>query len=97
MDDREQFVILQKVGMDDQEVKRVIHSQIMMVFAFPLIVALIHVAFAFPLIKKMLILFGITNWQLFLLVTIVVALIFSILYYIVYQLTARVYYRLVER
>lgn len=97
MDDRERFVILQKVGMDEAEVKRVIHSQIMMVFIFPLAFAMLHVAFAFPLIKKILVLFGITNWQLFLVVTIVVALIFSLLYYIVYQLTARVYYRLVER
>ncbi|KRM56831.1 ABC transporter permease [Ligilactobacillus animalis] len=97
MDDRERFVILQKVGMDEAEVKRVIHSQIMMVFIFPLAFAMLHVAFAFPLIKKMLVLFGITNWQLFLVVTLAVALIFSILYYIVYQLTARVYYRLVER
>lgn len=97
MDDRKRFVILQKVGMDEAEVKRVIHSQIMMVFIFPLAFAMLHVAFAFPLIKKMLVLFGITNWQLFLVVTLVVALIFSILYYVVYQLTARVYYRLVER
>ncbi|MEY8663069.1 ABC transporter permease [Ligilactobacillus faecis] len=97
MDDHDRFVILQKVGMDRTEVKRVIHSQIMMVFIFPLAVAIMHVGFAFPLIKKMLILFGLNNWHLYLIVTLIVIAIFTLIYYLVYQLTARVYYRLIER
>ena len=97
MDDRDRFVILQKVGMDKSEVKRVIHSQIMMVFIFPLAMAIIHIAFAFPLIKKLLLLFSLSNWHLYLLVTVIVILVFTVIYYLVYQLTARVYYRLIER
>lgn len=97
MDDQERFNILQKVGMSHNEVKKVIHSQILMVFAFPLLVALIHLGFAFPLIRKLLILFGLTNWHFFLGVTCVIAAIFGVLYFIVYQMTAKMYYRMVER
>ena len=97
IDDRERFEILQKVGMSHREVKKVIRSQVMMVFSFPLIVAVIHLGFAFPLIKKLLVLFGLVNWKLFLLVCVIVTVIFAILYFVVYRLTARSYYQLVER
>lgn len=97
IDDRERFEILQKVGMSHQEVKKVIRSQVLMVFSFPLVVAVIHLGFAFPLIRKLLILFGLVNWKLFLLVCVIVTIIFAILYFVVYRLTARSYYQLVER
>lgn len=97
IDDRERFEILQKVGMSHREVKKVIRSQVMMVFSFPLVVAVIHLGFAFSLIKKLLVLFGLVNWKLFLLVCVIVTVIFAILYFVVYRLTARSYYQLVER
>lgn len=97
IDDRERFEILQKVGMSHREVKKVIRSQVMMVFSFPLVVAVIHLGFAFPLIKKLLVLFGLVNWKLFLLVCVIVTVIFAISYFVVYRLTARSYYQLVER
>ena len=34
-DDRERFVIMQKVGMSEREVKGTIHSQILLVFFLP--------------------------------------------------------------
>ncbi|MDN6215996.1 MAG: ABC transporter permease, partial [Enterococcus sp.] len=83
LEDRERFEILQKVGMSHQEVKRVISSQILMVFSFPLLMAIIHLCFAFPLIKKLLILFGLVNGQLFLMVCGVVTVVFAVLYFIV--------------
>ncbi len=97
MDDQERFEILQKVGMSHRDVKKVIHKQVLMVFLFPLIVAVIHLAFAFRIICKLLILFGLTNWHITLVVALVVVLIFAILYFLVYQLTARSYYQIVER
>ena len=46
MDDREQYILLQKVGMDEQEVSATINRQVMLVFFLPLITALIHTSFA---------------------------------------------------
>ena len=97
LDDQDRFAILQKVGMSHQEVKSVIHTQVLMVFAFPLLVAIVHLAFAFPIIRNLLILFGLVNWQLFLLTTVVVVALFGLLYFFIYRITAKSYYQIVER
>ena len=97
LDDQERFAILQKVGMSHREVKSVIHGQVLMVFAFPLLVAILHLAFAFPIIRNLLVLFGLVNWQLFLVTTVVVVALFALLYFLIYQITAKSYYQIVER
>lgn len=51
-EDRRQFEIMQKVGMSQQEMKKVIRSQILMVFFLPLVAAGVHMAVAFPMIRK---------------------------------------------
>ena len=57
-DDRERFVIMQKVGMTEKEVKGTIHSQVLIVFFLPLVTAAIHICFAFPMIHRILMAFG---------------------------------------
>lgn len=95
-DDRERFTILQKVGMSKEEVKRTIKSQILMVFFLPLVTAIIHTVVAFPLVSKILAVLNLTNTRLFLSMTAIVVLIFTLGYGIVYKWTARVYYRIVN-
>ena len=88
---------MQKVGMSRQEVKQTIRQQILLVFSLPLVTAFIHLTFAFPMMKKLLLLFDIKHTQVFITATIVVAAVFTLLYLLVYWLTARAYYQLVER
>lgn len=95
-DDRERFIIMQKVGMTKKEVKSTIRFQVLLVFFLPLIVASIHTAFAFNMIFKIVQLFGMQNSTLFAYVTAVTILVFAILYGIVYAITAKTYYRIVE-
>lgn len=95
-DDRERFTILQKVGMSKEEVKRTIKSEILMVFFLPLVTAIIHTVVAFPLVSKILAVLDLTNTRLFLSMTAIVVLIFTLGYGIVYKWTARVYYRIVN-
>jgi len=95
-DDRENFQIMQKVGMTKQEVKSAIHSQVMIVFFLPLVTATIHIAFAFPMIRRMLSLFGLGNAGLFILVVVITVAIFALIYTLVYKLTARTYYKIVN-
>ncbi|MFD1672129.1 FtsX-like permease family protein [Agrilactobacillus yilanensis] len=97
LDDKKRFEILQKVGMDRKAIKKVIHSQIMTVFFFPIIMAIIHLVFAFSFIKNLLLVFGLVNGDLILWTTIATVAIFVIIYFIVYQLTAKAYYKIVER
>lgn len=95
-DDKERFEIMQKVGMSQDEVKRAIKSQVLMVFFLPLIVAVIHIAFAFNVITRLLTIFNLTNIPLFALCTIATIVAFGIIYTIVYMLTARTYYKIVS-
>ncbi len=96
-DDRERFVIMQKVGMSREEVKSAIHSQVVTVFFLPLLVAGIHVMAAFPLISKLLVLLQLTDTKLFIACTGACFLVFAVMYVFVYNLTARTYYRIVSR
>lgn len=95
-DDKERYSILKKVGMSYEEIKSSIKSQILIIFFLPLSFAIIHIAFAFKMITKLLLLFNLTNVNLFLLCTVITLGIFSIIYGIVYGLTARIYYRIVS-
>lgn len=95
-DDKERFDIMQKVGMSRNEVKVSIRSQIIKVFFLPLIMSIIHIAAAFKMITKLLALFNLTNVLLFLKCTVATIIVFAVFYGIVYSLTARVYYKIVQ-
>lgn len=95
-DDKSRFEIMQKVGISHKEIKQSIHSQVLIVFFLPLIVAGIHIAFAFPFITRLLALLNLTNIKLFGMATVGGFLIFSAFYAIVYKITAKSYYKIVS-
>lgn len=95
-EDQLRFRTLRQVGMSKREIQRTIHSQVLTVFFLPLLTAGIHTAFAFPMIRKMLLLFALTNTRLLILTTGATYLIFALLYCAVYLLTSRFYYRIVS-
>jgi len=95
-DDKERYSILKKVGMSYDEIKASIRSQILIIFFLPLSFGILHIAFAFKLITKLMILFNLTNVTLFLWCTVFTLIVFSIIYSVVYGLTAKVYYRIVS-
>lgn len=96
-DDKQRFNIMQKVGLSKLEVKKTIHTQIMMVFFLPLVTAIIHTAFAFPMIKHILRAFALTNVKLFLICTLICILIFSIIYGLIYSITAKIYFKITTK
>ena len=95
-DDRERYQIMQKVGMSKKEVKRSIRSQFLSVFFLPLVVAVIHVAVAFKVMTKILGVLNLTNVSLFAVCTIITIAVFAVFYIIVYSITAKEYYRIVN-
>lgn len=95
-DDKERFKIMQKVGMSKQEIKKTIRIQILMVFFLPLAFAALHIAAAFPIITKLLAMLNLVNSQLFLISTIGTLVVFGIIYALIFSLTARTYYKIVE-
>lgn len=96
LDDRERYVIMQKVGMDKREIRRAIRSQILIVFFLPLLFSILHIMVAFNVITKLLGIFGLFNTGLFVLCTVVTVLIFAVFYIIVFAITAREYYKIVN-
>lgn len=95
-DDRERYQIMQKVGMSKKEVKRSIRSQVLSVFFLPLVVAVSHVAVAFKVMTKILGVLNLTNVSLFAVCTIITIAVFAVFYIIVYSITAKEYYRIVN-
>ena len=96
-EDQNRFEIMQKVGLSHREVKGSIRRQILMVFFLPLLMAMLHISMAFPLIRRMLLLFGMANAKLFIGCTAGTVLIFALVYGLIYLMTARSYYHIVER
>ena len=95
-DDRERYQIMQKVGMSKKEVKRSIRSQVLGVFFLPLVIAVIHVAVAFKVMTKILGVLNLTNVPLFAGCTVITIAVFAAFYIIVYSITAKEYYRIVN-
>ncbi len=95
-EDRERFVILQKIGLDDLQVKQTIGKQVLTVFFLPLIFAFIHLAFAYHMISLIVRIIGVLNPSLMLVVTIIVCGVFFLAYVLVFALTSRSYRRIVS-
>lgn len=94
-EDRECFRIMRQVGLSKAEIRRCIHSQILMVFFLPLATALIHTCFSFPSVTHMFAALSMQNIPLMLRCMSVSFLVFAFLYAVVYLLTAREYERIV--
>ena len=95
-EDRERFVILQKIGLDDLQVKQTIGKQVLTVFFLPLIFSFIHLAFAYHMISLIVRIIGVFNPSLMLVVTIIVCGVFFLAYILVFVLTSRSYRRIVS-
>ena len=94
-EDRSRFQIMKKVGLDEDDVRRSVNSQMGAVFFAPLLVAGIHVAFDFPIITRLFTLFGLYDLGLELVCTLAVFALFALLYAGMYRLTTRGYCRMV--
>lgn len=95
-DDKHRFEIMQNVGMSHSEVKKSIHSQILMVFFLPLVTAFIHLIFAMPILLRILALLNLPNTTIIILSTCGVSLLFALIYAAVYMITAKTYYKIVQ-
>ena len=95
-EDRDRFVILQKVGLDEKQIRQTIRKQILIVFFLPLAFAFIHLTFAYHMLSLILSALGVLNSALMLAVTLGVCAIFFISYVIVFMITSRSYRKIVS-
>lgn len=95
-DDVERFGIMRKVGMSTAEVKKAIHSQVLIVFFLPLLIACIHMAASFKYMTKLLACLQLQNVPLFATCTLCTIAVFAAVYVMVYAITTRTYYKIVS-
>ena len=95
-EDRERFVILQKVGLDQKQIKQTINKQILTVFFLPLIFAFLHLAFAYHMLSLILKVIGVIDTAMMLTVTLSICGIFALIYVLIFMITSRSYRRIVQ-
>lgn len=96
-EDKKRFEIMKKVGLSHHEIKHSISSQVLFVFFMPLILAGIHLMVATPMISKMFASFIVGNpHHLVLKIALGIYVLFTIFYFIVYKITATVYYKIIK-
>ena len=96
-EDREGFIVLQKVGLDEKQTKATIRKQIVTVFFLPLIFAFLHIAVAFHMLQLIVALLGATNIPLLIQTTITTCGVFLLVYILVFVMTSRSYQKIVAQ
>ena len=94
-EDREGFIVLQKVGLDEKQTKATIRKQIITVFFLPLLFAFLHIAVAFHMLQLIVALLGATNIPLLIQTTITTCGVFLLVYILVFVMTSRSYQKIV--
>lgn len=96
-EDQSRFEIMRKVGLSRTQVRAAVRAQVLMVFFLPLLVAAVHILFDFNLVVQLLSLFAVRSVPTIALCTAGTLLMFLAVYAVVYLLTARTYYKIVDR
>ena len=96
-EDRENFVILQQVGLDQKQTGTTIRKQILTVFFLPLFFSFMYLGVAYKMIAKIVAILGATNAGLVLQTTLAICAVFFISYVLVFLLTSRSYRKIVVR
>ena len=94
-EDRNRFRILRKIGMEKKSIAASINSQILIVFVSPVLLAVLHTIMATPFLMFFMKLQGMWFTDYFIKVLMITFIVFLFVYYLVYKLTSRVYYKIV--
>ena len=95
-EDRERFVILQKVGLDQKQIKQTINKQVLTVFFLPVIFAFLHLAFAYHMLSLILKVIGVVDTAMMLSVTLSICGIFAFVYVLIFMITSRSYRKIIQ-
>ena len=95
-EDRDKFQIMKKVGLPDQLIHQTSNSQVLWLFLAPLAVATLHSLVASKIVSQLLGLFAVHSYMEYAQMLFAVIGIFSIVYFVIFRLTSRAYYRIVH-
>ena len=95
-EDRERYVILKKIGIDQPMIHQSINRQVLIVFFLPLLTAFLHTSLSYNMVSKIVLIFGIKG-SIIGLTMLAVAGVFMIAYFLVYKITSREYFKIINR
>ena len=95
-EDRERYSILKKIGIDQPMIHQSINRQVLIVFFLPLLTAFLHTALSYKIVSKIVLIFGIKG-SIIGLTMLAVAGVFMIAYFLVYKITSREYFKIINR
>ncbi|EGV11147.1 efflux ABC transporter, permease protein [Parvimonas sp. oral taxon 393 str. F0440] len=95
-EDKQNYQIMKNVGLPDSIIKKSLRVQILWIFFLPLVVATIHSLFAFPILHNILKGLGFQSIRIFTMSFATIVLSFSVIYFIIYSITSRVYYKIIR-
>ncbi|HEL2220096.1 ABC transporter permease [Streptococcus suis] len=95
-EDRSRFVIMTKVGLDEDQTRQSIRKQLLTVFFLPILLAFVHLAFAYKMLSSILLSIGVVNAGLMMQVTVAICGGYLLLYLVVYAITTRSYKQIIS-
>ena len=95
-EDRERYVILKKIGIDQPMIHQSINRQVLIVFFLPLLTAFLHTVFSYKLVSKIVLIFGIKG-NIIAVTMLAVAGVFMVAYFLIYKITSREYFKIINR
>ncbi|MFM0624221.1 ABC transporter permease [Streptococcus suis] len=95
-EDRDRFVIMTKVGLDEDQTRQSIRKQLLTVFFLPILLAFVHLAFAYKMLSSILLSIGVVNAGLMLQVSVAICGGYLLLYLVVYAITTRSYKQIIS-
>lgn len=96
-EDQKNFEIMQKVGISDEEIRRTIKKQILLVFALPLAGAILHTLVGMRMVIVLMAAIRCVEVSLMMGCTAAVCVVFAVLYGICYKRTSATYYKIVRQ
>lgn len=93
--DKDNYQIMQKLGLSFSLIKLTIRRQILVIFGLPIITAVIHTLFASKIVYKVLGLLGINDISLFVTSYASVIVAMMVVYIVMYMITSRTYIKIV--
>lgn len=90
------FNIMKQVGLEDRLIRKTINAQIKWIFILPVLVATIHSLAASKIVFNSLGLIGVRDYNLFITNYLLVIAVFSAAYGVMYRITSKLYYRIVN-
>lgn len=95
-EDRERYSILKKIGIDQPMIHQSINRQVLIVFFLPLLTAFLHTALSYNMVSKIVLIFGIKG-SIIALTMLAVAGVFMVAYFLIYKITSREYFKIINR